>query len=91
MHASLQKQIAFNRRVLKAEDRIAGLADSLQDVSFDESDPAFICVAADHTMRGRRPVGGQLWKQGDREMTSTNHVLDGMDDKPDSAITEAVA
>jgi hypothetical protein len=39
--------------------------------------------------------GSMLVSQSGREMTATNHVLDGMDDKPESivlsAITEAVA
>jgi hypothetical protein len=70
MHASRQKQIAFNQRVLKAEDQIAGInaghGDFLQDMCFTDEEPLFICVAVGHTMRGTHPVGGQLWTQGSR-------------------------
>jgi hypothetical protein len=48
MHASRQRQIAFNKRVLKAEEQIArinsGFADFLQDMSFDPVEPVFVCV-----------------------------------------------
>jgi hypothetical protein len=56
MQASLQKQIALSRRILRAEEQIAGtssgLGDFLQDMSFDEADPVFICVGTGHAMRG---------------------------------------
>jgi hypothetical protein len=99
MHASRQKQIAFNRRVLKTEDQVAGinpgLGDFLQDMSFNDEDPVFICVGIGHTMRGTQPVGGQLWTQGSRQMTANNKALEGMDSSRESValsgIAEAVA
>jgi hypothetical protein len=40
MHASLPKQVAFNRRVLRAEEQTSGinlgLGDFLQEMSLDE-------------------------------------------------------
>jgi hypothetical protein len=67
MHASLGKQIASNRRVLKAEDEIlwinSGIGDFLNEMSFDDAEPLFVCVAVGHTMRGTQSIGGQLWTQ----------------------------
>jgi hypothetical protein len=99
MRASLQKQIMFNRRVLKAEDQIAGInsgiGDFLQDMSFDLSDPVFVCVNVAHKGRGSQPVGGQLWTQCGRHMTATNLPLGGLDSSRESvalsAVVEAVA
>jgi hypothetical protein len=99
MHASRQKHTAFNRRVLKAEEQISGinsgLGDFLQEMSFKDEDPLFVCLGVGHTMRATHPVGGQLWTQGSRQMTATNKVLDGMDNGRESvafsAIVEAVA
>jgi hypothetical protein len=94
MHASLQKQIAFNRRMLKAENQSAGinsgLGDFLQDMSFEESDPVFVGVGVGHTMRGNQRVGGQLWIQSDRQMTATNKVQDEMDGGIESAALSAI-
>jgi hypothetical protein len=64
MHASPPKQIAFNRRVLRADEQTAGInsgiGDFLQEMSFVESNPVFLCAGARHTMRGTQPIGGQL-------------------------------
>jgi hypothetical protein len=94
MHASLQKQIAFNRRVLKAEDQVAGInsgmGDFLQDMSFESSEGVFVCVNVDHTARGNQPVGGQLWTQSGRQMTATNLPFDGMDYGKESVVLSAV-
>jgi hypothetical protein len=72
----------------------SGLGDFLQEMSFLDSDPVFVCVGAGYTMRGTHPIGGQVWKQGNREMSAVNHVSDGMDTGKESvilsAITEAV-
>jgi hypothetical protein len=94
-HASLQKHIAFNRRVLIADEQTAGInsgiGDFLQEMSFEETNPVFVCVGAGHTMRGTQPIGGQVWKQEDREMSAVNVVLDGMDASPESVILSAIA
>jgi hypothetical protein len=48
MHASRQEQIAFNCRVLKTEEEVAGInsemADFLQGMSFDPANPLFVCL-----------------------------------------------
>jgi hypothetical protein len=94
MHASLQKQITFNRRVLKAEDQIAGInsgiGDSLQDMSFDLSDSVFVCVNVAHKGRGSQSVGGQLWTECGRQMTATNLPLGGLDSSRESVALSAV-
>jgi hypothetical protein len=81
MHASLEKQRVFNRRVLKAEDPIAGInsgmGNLLQDMTLDA--PVFICVGAGHTMRRNQPVGGQYWYQEKRHMTATRSLIERMD------------
>jgi hypothetical protein len=41
--------------------------------------------------RDEEAVGGQLWMQGDRQMTASNHVLDGMANSRESAIPSAAA
>jgi hypothetical protein len=93
-NASLQKQIAFSRRVLKAEEQTAGinagLGDFLQEMSFEDTKLVFVCVGADHTMRGIQPVGWQVWKQEDPEMSAVNPVLDGMHTSPESVILSAI-
>jgi hypothetical protein len=42
-------------------------------------------------MKGTQPVGGQLWRQGDREMSATNGVLEGMDSGKESVAISAIA
>jgi hypothetical protein len=50
------KQIAFDRRVLRAEEQTSGinsgLGDFLQEMSLYESKPVYICVGTGHTMLG---------------------------------------
>jgi hypothetical protein len=95
MHASLQKQISFNRRVLRADEQTAGInsgiGDFLQEMSFEEANPVFVSAGACYTMRGTKAIGGQIWKQEDREMSAVNLVLDGMDTSPESVVLSAIA
>jgi hypothetical protein len=95
MHASLQKQVAFNRRILKTEEEVArinsGLGDLLQDMRFSEEHPLFVCVNVGHTMRGAQPVGGQLWTQESKQITAMNKVLEGMDSSRESVTISAIA
>jgi hypothetical protein len=77
MHASRPKQVAYNQRALKAEERVAGmncdLADFLAEMSPDPAEPVIICVdARESTKRHEQHLGGQLWMQGNRTMTATN-------------------
>jgi hypothetical protein len=99
MHASLQKQIAFNRRALKTEEEVSGinfeLADFLNDMRFAPENPVFVCVNVGHTIRGTQPVGSQLWTQESRQMTATNPVFESLDNSREfvalSAVLEALA
>jgi hypothetical protein len=80
---------------LRADEQTAGinsgLGDFLHDMSFEDSNPVSVCVGAGHTLRGTQPVGGQVWKQENRDMAAVNHVLDGMDTSPESVVLSAMA
>jgi hypothetical protein len=65
MHASLPKQVAYNQRVLSAEDEIAGInfevGDFLSKMSANASEPIIICVNAGESLkRHEQHLGGQL-------------------------------
>jgi hypothetical protein len=62
MDASFQKQIAFDKRVLKNEDEVAGITSSISGFlqGIDLEQPVFICVTVGERMRGTQPVCGQL-------------------------------
>jgi hypothetical protein len=88
MHASLQKQVAFNRRVLKNEELTSGinadLADFLQDMGVAAENPVFVCVNVGERMRGTQPVCGQLWTQEDGQISAVNMVHEGLDSSRES-------
>jgi hypothetical protein len=94
MRTTFLKQTAYNQRVLEAEQEIAGIncdiAEFLSEMSLDPVDQIVICVNGSEPMkRGEEAVGGQLWMQGDRKMTVSNTVLDGMENTKESAILSA--
>jgi hypothetical protein len=65
MHASLPKQVAYNQRVLSAEDEIAGISSELGDflskMSVQPTDPIIICVNAGESLkRHEQHMGDQL-------------------------------
>jgi hypothetical protein len=99
MHASLQKQVAFNGRVLKNEEEISGinseLAQFVLGLSSDPSIPIYICVNDAPSMCGSQPIGGQYWKQGELQLASTNMVYFDADNSKKSvaisALCDAVA
>jgi hypothetical protein len=96
MHASYQKQVAYNQRVLSAEDEMAGInseaADFLSQMSVDPSEPIIICVNAGESFkRHEQHTGGQLWMQSDRKMTATNIPFPGMTNDSNSACLAGVA
>jgi hypothetical protein len=96
MRTTFLKQVAYNQRVLEAEHEIAGIncdiADFLSGMSLDPADQVVICVNGLEPMkRGEEAVGGQLWMQGDRRMTVSNTVLDGMENTKEAAILFAAA
>jgi hypothetical protein len=96
MQSTVLKQRAYNQRVLNAEKEAAGIncdvADFLSGMSLDPSDQLIICVNGSEEMkRNESAVGGQLWIQGDRQMTASSLVLDGMANNTEGAIlTETV-
>jgi hypothetical protein len=83
MHACQQKQVAFNRRVLKPEEEVSGinsgLADFLQEMSFAPENPVYVCVNVGERTKGTQPIGGQLWTQECRQMSVTNKVVEDRD------------
>jgi hypothetical protein len=88
------KQVAYNQRVLKAEEEIAGIncdiADFLTEMSLDAAEPVIICVNAGASVkRHEAAIRGQYWRQGDREMTAPNHVMEGLSNTRESATLSA--
>jgi hypothetical protein len=95
MQSVLQKQIAYNQRIMEAEDEIAGincdLPRFLWEMKFTEEEQVIICVNGSESMkRNEEQIAGQLWIQGDRQMAASNKVLDGMANTRDSAVLSAV-
>jgi hypothetical protein len=100
MSSTNLKQVAYNQRVLKAEDEIAGInceiADFLNGFSLAAEDRVIICVNAGNSMKKHEAIiGGQFWQQEDRQMTAVNSIGEGMSNTRESAImtgaVEAVA
>jgi hypothetical protein len=61
-------------------------------MSLDPVDQIVICVNGSEPMkRGEEAVGGQLWMRGNRKMTVSNTVLDGLEYTKESAILAAAA
>jgi hypothetical protein len=80
MHACLQKEVAFNRRILKNEEEVAGINADLEDLSQDMKMDThlFACVNVGGRMRRTQPVCGQLWTQEDRQMSATCFPMEGL-------------
>jgi hypothetical protein len=94
MQSSFLKQLAYHQKVLNAEKEIAGIncdiADFLSGMSNDPSEQLVICVNGSEEMkRNEEAMGGQLWIQGDRQMTASNHVMDGVANNKEGAILSA--
>jgi hypothetical protein len=55
MHASLPKQVAYNQRVLSAENEIAGIncdiGEFLSQMSANPTEPVIICVNAGESLK----------------------------------------
>jgi hypothetical protein len=84
----------LSRRVLEAESQIAGINCNvphfLEDMSIDE--PVFVCINSSEEMkREEQAIAGQLWVQGDRQMTASNIAPEGMANTRDSALLYAAA
>jgi hypothetical protein len=81
--STYQKQVAYNQRILKAEDEIAGInsdvADFLAGMTMDRAEQVISCVNAGASMKHHEAaIGGQLWQQGYRKMTAVNGVIEGL-------------
>jgi hypothetical protein len=94
MQSTFSKQVAYNQRVLDAEQSVAGIncdiPHFLEEMTVDE--PVFVCINSSEEMkRDEQAVSGQLWVQGDRQMTATNATPEGMANTRDSALLYAAA
>jgi hypothetical protein len=94
MQTNLLKKIAYNQRIMEAEDEIAGIncdiPHLLSEMSREER--VIVCVNGSEEMkRNEEAIAGQLWIQGDRQMTASNRVYDGMANPRDSALLRAAA
>jgi hypothetical protein len=94
MQSTFSKQVAYNQRVIDAEQSIAGIncgvPHFLEDMTADE--PVFVCINSSEEMkREEQALAGQLWIQGDRQMTATNVPAPGMANTRDSALLSAAA
>jgi hypothetical protein len=94
MQSTFLKQLAYNQRVLNAEKEVAGIncdiAEFLSEISIDSSDQLIICVNGSEEMkRNESSIGGQLWIQGERQMTAANLVLEGMANTKEGAVLTA--
>jgi hypothetical protein len=77
------KQVAYNQRILEAENEISGIncdvSDFLSGMTVDPEEQLVICVNGSQEMkRHEQAMAGQLWMQSDRKMTAANPAYDGM-------------
>jgi hypothetical protein len=89
MQSTFSKQVAYNQRVIEAEQSVAGIncgvPQFLEDMTADE--PVFVCINSSEEMkRNEQALAGQLWIQGDRQMTATNVPAPGMANTRESAL-----
>jgi hypothetical protein len=89
IHACLQKQVAFNQRILKNEELISGvnvdLADFLQGMSMEAHLVA--CANVGGRMRGTQPV----WNQEGRQMIASCLPLDGLGNSCEEVALSGIA
>jgi hypothetical protein len=84
-----QKQVAYNERVLQAEDEVTGINCDVAHLlsGMTSSGAITICINAGASMKRNETIlGGQLWLQEDRSMTAVNGTIDGMPNTRESAI-----
>jgi hypothetical protein len=96
MQSNFLKQVAYNQRVMEAEDGIAGInCDAphfLGDMTFVPEEKVIICLNGSEEMkRNEEAIAGQLWMQSGRQMTASNKVFDGMANTRESAVLTAAA
>jgi hypothetical protein len=96
MRSVLLKQVAYNQRVMEAEEEIAGTncdaPEFLSSMKFVPEERVIICVNGSEEMkREEEAIAGQLWLQSGRQMTASNKAREGMADTRESAILSAAA
>jgi hypothetical protein len=96
MQSTFLKQVAYNQRIIEAEEEISGIncdaADFLAGMTLDPAERLVICANGSQDMnRNETAMAGQLWMQGDRMMTAANPPFDGMVNSKEAAVLSAVA
>jgi hypothetical protein len=96
MQSTHMKQVAFNQRIIAAEEENSGIncdvSDFVSEMTLDPSEEVIICVNGSQEMkRGETSMAGQLWIQGDRKMSVSNSPLPGMANTKEAAVLSAVA
>jgi hypothetical protein len=96
MQSTFMKQVAYNQRIIAAEEEISGIncdvADFVSGMTLDPAEEMIICVNGSEEMkRNETAMAGRLWIQGDRKMTAANPPFDGMANTKEAAILSAVA
>jgi hypothetical protein len=96
MQSTHMKQVAFNQRIIAAEEEISGIncdiADFVSGMTLDPAAEVIICVNGSQEMkRGETAMAGQLWVQGDRKMSVSNPPLPGLANTKEAAVLSAVA
>jgi hypothetical protein len=96
MQSTYLKQVAYNQRIMKAEEEISGIncdvADFVSQMSLDPAEEVVIYVNGSQEMKkGEKAMAGQLWVQGDRMMTASNPTFDGIANSREAAVLTAAA
>jgi hypothetical protein len=96
MQSTYMKQVAYNQRIMKAEEEISGIncdvADFVSQMSLDPAEEVIIYVNGSQEMKkGEKAMAGQLWVQGDRMMTASNPAFDDMANTREAAVLSAAA
>jgi hypothetical protein len=96
LQSTFQKQVAYNQRIMEAEVSTAGIncdvPNSLFNMSFEPEDQLIVCInGVEGLKRDEEAIAGQVWIRGERMMTASNRVIDGMANTRDSAILSAAA
>jgi hypothetical protein len=93
IHASREKQVAFNKRVFKNEEEItainSGLADFAMGTTMEKA--SVVCVNVGNRIRGSRAVCGELWTQEDKQMSAASTSLTGMGNSREEVCLSGIA
>jgi hypothetical protein len=96
MNSRYLKQVASNDRIIDAEKEVAAInchaAGFLDEMTLDPAEQVIICINGSEEMKKEEAqMGGQLSIQGERRMTASNRVREGMANTRESAILSAAA